>query len=92
MAKRLLPRDLRGRRALDIGTFDGFWAFELERRGAEVVAIDLGAVEESQIPPNNRELVEREAKQFDVKLGRGFDIASELLGSRSTGSSATFST
>src|SRR4051794_41769480 len=29
-------------RALDVGTFDGFWAFELERRGAdEVIAIDL---------------------------------------------------
>ena len=36
-----LPDDLRGRRCLDIGTHDGFWAFELERRGAEVVAIDL---------------------------------------------------
>jgi SAM-dependent methyltransferase len=84
VAKRLLPDDLKGRRALDVGTFDGFWAFELERRGAEVVAIDLGAVEESQIPPNNRALVEREAKQFDVKLGRGFDIASELLDSRVT--------
>ena len=84
VAKRLLPHDLRGRRALDVGTFDGFWAFELERRGAEVVAIDLGAVEESQIPPNNRELVEREAKQFDVKLGRGFENASELLRSRAS--------
>jgi tRNA (mo5U34)-methyltransferase len=33
---------LAGKRCLDIGTCDGFWAFELERRGAtEVVAIDL---------------------------------------------------
>src|SRR5262249_37463788 len=30
-----------GKRCLDIGTADGFWAFELERRGAaSVVAID----------------------------------------------------
>jgi tRNA (mo5U34)-methyltransferase len=37
-----LPADLRGRRCLDVGTFDGFWAFEMERRGAdEVVAIDV---------------------------------------------------
>ena len=37
-----LPASLRGRRALDVGTFDGFWAFELERRGAEeVIAVDL---------------------------------------------------
>jgi tRNA (mo5U34)-methyltransferase len=33
--------DLRGKRCLDIGTADGFWAFELERRGAaEVLATD----------------------------------------------------
>ena len=36
----LLP-DLRGRRALDIGCSDGFFSFELERRGADVVAIDF---------------------------------------------------
>jgi tRNA (mo5U34)-methyltransferase len=37
-----LPANLDGRRCLDVGTHDGFWAFEMERRGAgEVVAIDL---------------------------------------------------
>ncbi len=36
------PADLRGRRCLDVGTHDGFWAFAMERRGAtNVVAIDL---------------------------------------------------
>lgn len=38
-----LPADCRGLRALDLGTRDGFFAFELERRGAEVVAIDYVA-------------------------------------------------
>ena len=34
--------DVRGKRCLDVGTADGFLAFELERRGAaEVVATDL---------------------------------------------------
>lgn len=33
--------DLTGRRCLDVGTFDGFWAFEMEKRGGEVVAIDV---------------------------------------------------
>jgi tRNA (mo5U34)-methyltransferase len=34
--------EVQGRRCLDVGTFDGFFAFELERRGAsEVVAIDI---------------------------------------------------
>jgi tRNA (mo5U34)-methyltransferase len=37
-----LPDRLDGMRCLDIGTFDGFWAFELERRGAaEVLAADI---------------------------------------------------
>ncbi|MDA1311924.1 MAG: DUF1698 domain-containing protein [Acidobacteria bacterium] len=35
-----LPRDLSGKRVLDIGTWDGWYAFEMERRGAEVMAID----------------------------------------------------
>ena len=35
-----LPADCRGMRALDLGTRDGFFAFELERRGAEVTAVD----------------------------------------------------
>jgi tRNA (mo5U34)-methyltransferase len=34
--------DVKGKRCLDIGTFDGFFAFELERRGAaEVLAVDI---------------------------------------------------
>ena len=38
----LIPEDLSGMRCLDIGTMDGFWAFEMERRGAaEVVALDI---------------------------------------------------
>jgi tRNA (mo5U34)-methyltransferase len=37
-----LPPSLAGKSALDVGTADGFWAFELERRGADpVVAIDI---------------------------------------------------
>jgi tRNA (mo5U34)-methyltransferase len=35
-----LPDDLSGTRLLDIGTWDGWFAFEAERRGAEVVAVD----------------------------------------------------
>jgi SAM-dependent methyltransferase len=41
-ASKVLPDDLSGQRVLDVGTFDGFWAFELEKRGpAEVLATDL---------------------------------------------------
>jgi tRNA (mo5U34)-methyltransferase len=42
-----LPDDCRGMRALDLGTRDGFFAFELERRGAEVVAVDYVAMADS---------------------------------------------
>lgn len=35
-----IPADLRGRRVLDIGAWDGWFSFEAERRGAEVTAID----------------------------------------------------
>lgn len=38
-----LPQDCAGMRALDLGTRDGFFAFELERRGAAVVAVDYMA-------------------------------------------------
>jgi tRNA (mo5U34)-methyltransferase len=35
-----IPADLRGKRVLDIGTWDGWFAVEMEQRGADVVAID----------------------------------------------------
>jgi tRNA (mo5U34)-methyltransferase len=35
-----IPQDLRARRVLDIGAWDGWFSFEMERRGADVVAID----------------------------------------------------
>ena len=35
-----LPEDLRGKRVLDIGAWDGWFSFECERRGANVVAVD----------------------------------------------------
>jgi tRNA (mo5U34)-methyltransferase len=38
--KTKLAANLRGSRVLDIGTSDGFFALQLARRGAEVVAID----------------------------------------------------
>jgi SAM-dependent methyltransferase len=82
VAHRVLPDDLNGVRALDVGTFDGFWAFELERRGADVVAIDVEQIEAAEWPPLHRPRLEREAREWDLQLGRGFALAAELLGSR----------
>jgi tRNA (mo5U34)-methyltransferase len=72
-----LPERLDGLRALDIGTWDGFWAFEMERRGAEVVAIDLDDERDLDWPPRRRP-----DSYPDQPRGEGFEIARELLGSR----------
>ena len=77
-----LPKSLAGKRCLDVGTRDGFWAFEMERRGAsEVVAIDLDDPEEldfpeprPQLPAATRESLERRESAFH--------IAHRALGSR----------
>lgn len=80
IAGQILP-DCSGKRCLDIGTFDGFWAFEMERRGAaEVVAIDI--LDESRWdwpigakPGTKKAIAEMKAG------GDGFLIAKEALGS-----------
>ena len=40
-----IPEDMSGMRVLDIGARDGFWSFEMERRGADVTALDYVAPE-----------------------------------------------
>lgn len=50
-----LPKSLEGKTALDVGTADGFWAFELERRGADrVAAIDLPRLGDVDLIPRYR--------------------------------------
>jgi tRNA (mo5U34)-methyltransferase len=76
-----LPSSLEGKRCLDVATFDGFWAFELERRGAgEVVAIDLLEGKDFDWPPNTLpETIEAVGRR--KRGGRGFEVAKEWLGS-----------
>jgi SAM-dependent methyltransferase len=76
-APRVLPERLDGVRALDVGTFDGFWAFELERRGAEVLAADLDRFDQTEWPPANRERLAEAAG--DRGPGERFQLASALL-------------
>lgn len=40
LARFPVPEDLTGQRVLDVGAWDGWFSFEMERRGAEVVAVD----------------------------------------------------
>jgi len=72
-----LPADMTGLRALDVGTWDGFWAFEMERRGAEVVALDLDDERDLDWPPRRRP-----AAFPDEPRGGGFRLAKEALGSK----------
>ena len=73
--------DLRGRRCLDVGTFDGFWAFEMERRGAaEVVAIDLIDPSRWDWPAMPKEEVIAAVGKRKGE-GQGFQIAHAALGS-----------
>jgi 2-polyprenyl-3-methyl-5-hydroxy-6-metoxy-1,4-benzoquinol methylase len=75
--------DVRGKRCLDIGTYDGFLAFELERRGAsEVLATDIADHELWDWPVGARKLgPERLREIAGPTKGRGFEIARELLAS-----------
>jgi tRNA (mo5U34)-methyltransferase len=82
IAPKVLPADLRGRRALDVGTYDGFWAFEMERRGAEVVAIDVEEAHDAEWPPHRRKELRAAADRLGVELGLGFRLAADALGSR----------
>lgn len=46
-----IPEDLTGKRCLDIGTYDGFWSFEFERRGAaEMIGIDVDSPADYDLP------------------------------------------
>jgi tRNA (mo5U34)-methyltransferase len=76
--------EVAGKRCLDIGTWDGFYAFEMERRGAgEVVAIDVADLAEIDYPP-----AVRADRSFDPSQrgkqprATGFHLLKEVLGSR----------
>ncbi len=76
--------DVKGKRCLDVGTYDGFLAFQLEKRGAaEVVCTDIPDHALWDWPPDVR------AQGPDVlaqiagpEKGMGFKIAKDLLESK----------
>ncbi len=76
-----LPERLDGMRVLDIATFDGFWAYEFERRGAaEVVALDINSARELDLAPRVRAAMTDQ--DLDRPFGSGFAYAHGRLGSR----------
>lgn len=75
-----LPADLTGKRCLDVGTMDGFWAFTMERRGAaDVVAVDLEDPEELDWPLSLRHRI---VKTMDETKATRFELARRSLGSK----------
>ncbi|MTV24584.1 methyltransferase domain-containing protein [Nitriliruptoraceae bacterium ZYF776] len=78
--------DVRGKRCLDIGTFDGYLAFELERRGAaEVTAVDVEDHLEWDWPPDYRAADLARDPGFTgegAAKNDGFRLAHELMGSQ----------
>ena len=76
--------DVRGKRCLDIGTYDGYLAFEMERRGAaEVVAIDVEDHLLWDWPPDYRAVdLPRDPGFSGPPKGDGFRLARELKGSK----------
>jgi tRNA (mo5U34)-methyltransferase len=75
-----LPADLSGMRVLDIGTRDGFFAFECERRGAEVTAIDYMPPEETgflvarELLGSQVEFVQENVYELSHERYGGFDL------------------
>lgn len=89
-----IPADLHGKRVLDIGAWDGWFSFEMEKRGAEVVAIDTWRnpkfleIRErlsSRVEYNNLDVYELDPRKigtFDIVLFLGvlYHLKHPLLG------------
>ncbi|MGA8219566.1 MAG: hypothetical protein WB771_13470, partial [Solirubrobacterales bacterium] len=76
-----IPSSLAGKRCLDVGTANGFWAFELERRGAdEVITIDIPGPEALDWPDKTPS---EERERLRPRRGRteAFELAARALGS-----------
>ncbi len=76
----LLPASLEGKRCIDVATSNGFWAFEMEKRGAsEVVGIDIpdhSYVDWPAFDPMATKVIEKGTTRGS------FDLAREALGSK----------
>src|SRR5262245_17699909 len=80
LARYDLPADLRGRTALDVGAASGFFAFELERRGAAVTTVDLPEWFDHDFGPLYQP--DRDTEGGRTYLHEPLAIAARLLGSR----------
>ncbi len=75
-----LPETLNGKTVLDVGAASGFFSFEFERRGANVVATDLPEWFNHDFGPNYRP--DKTVESGQVYLHRPFEVARDALGSK----------
>jgi len=77
-----LPASLEGKTALDVGPASGFFAFEMERRGARVTAVELPTWRDVDFGPcYQADMDETEAQSY---LHEPILLARQALGSRLT--------
>jgi tRNA (mo5U34)-methyltransferase len=80
MVKRVpIPASLAGKRCLDVAASDGFWSFELARRGAaEVISVDLpdAAQQDFSGPPGTAEAL----AQGSGRANQAFALVKEATG------------
>jgi len=75
-----IPEDLKGKRVLDIGAASGFFTFELERRGAQVVATELPSWLDHDVGPGY--VPDRPLEVLEQYLHQPFLFAKKVLGSK----------
>jgi tRNA (mo5U34)-methyltransferase len=69
-----VPPDLTAKRVLDIGAWDGWFSFEMERRGAEVTAIDCWD------NPRFREIHRLLGSRVDYRVMDVYEVTPERVG------------
>lgn len=74
LAQMPIPEDLTGKRVLDIGAWDGWFSFEMERRGAQVVAVDCVEVE------NFRFIHQELRSKVDYRVMDVYELTPERIG------------
>lgn len=77
--------DLKGKRVLEVGTANGFLCFQMEQRGAEVVAYDLGENDRWDAVPYagfDAEKFMAERRGGQRRMNNGFWLAHRAFGSK----------
>jgi len=80
------PKDMTGMRVLDVGTASGFFAFEFEKRGADVLAIDIPTWESQDfldaVKKDLAKYPENDIQEINNHLKNQFETAKTALGSK----------